>query len=122
MSYYDTCAFPKPKDKKKKLLYNGYKTKAERVCAYCNMPHAERHEIFPGSANRQISIREKFQIDVCPQHHKELQDNITEWGQRENKKLKKACQYKWEKKLIDAGTAPERTREAWIQMIGRSYL
>jgi len=122
MGYYEACAIPKPKDRKKKLLYNGYKDKKDRVCAYCKTPFAERHEIFSGSANRQISIREKFQIDVCPAHHKELQDNITDWAQSENRKLKKACQYKWEKKLIDAGTEPKSAREAWMILIGRNYL
>lgn len=122
MGYYETCAIPKPKSKKKKLLCNGYKNKAERFCRYCKKPFAERHEIFPGSANRQISIREKFQIDVCPEHHRELQDNITDWAQKENRKLKKACQYIWEKKLIDAGTAPTSAREAWMMLIGRNYL
>ena len=122
MGYYETCAIPKPKTKKKKLLYNGYKEKGERYCAYCGAPYAERHEIFPGTGNRQISIREKFQIDVCPSHHKELQDNITDWAQSENRKLKKACQYKWENKLIDAGTEPKSAREAWMMLIGRNYL
>ena len=122
MGYYDTCAFPKPKEKKKKLLCNGYKKKAERFCRYCKTPFAERHEIFSGSANRQISIREGFQIDVCNSHHRELQENITDWAQKENRKLKKACQLKWEKKLIDAGTDPKSVREAWMLLIGRNYL
>ena len=34
MSYYDNCAFPKPKTPKKKKECNGYKNKAERTCAY----------------------------------------------------------------------------------------
>ena len=53
MSYYDTCAFPKPQDKKKKKKVNGYKGKADRVCAYAGRPFAERHEIFCGRRLRQ---------------------------------------------------------------------
>lgn len=44
-SYYENCAFPKPKSKKKKLLHNGYKDKHERICWYTGRPGAERHEI-----------------------------------------------------------------------------
>ena len=121
MSYYDTCAFPKPKSKKKKLLCNGYKDKPNRVCIFCKAPYAQRHEVFSGK-NRQISIREGFQIDLCPEHHREIQDNITPWAQSMNKKLRAAFQTKWENKLIKAGTNPEQAREQWLLMIGRSYL
>lgn len=93
MSYYDTCAFPKPRDKKKKKKCNGYKHKADRICAYTGRPFAERHEIFCGR-NRQISIDNGFQIDVCPEIHA----------------------------LIDAGIAPDEARERWLRLIGRSYL
>lgn len=43
--YYESCAFPKPKTKKKKLLENGYKNKQDRICEITGMPGAERHEI-----------------------------------------------------------------------------
>jgi len=52
MGYYETCAVPKPKNNKKKKLYNGYKDKPIRFCAETGAPYAERHEIF-GGANRQ---------------------------------------------------------------------
>ena len=63
--YYETCAIPKPGNKKKKILYNGYKNKAERVCFFCKTPNAERHEVFPGN-NRQISIREGLRREDRP--------------------------------------------------------
>lgn len=47
-SYYENCAFPKPKSKKKKLLHNGYKDKHERICWYTGRSGAERHEIWGG--------------------------------------------------------------------------
>lgn len=121
MSYYDTCAFPKPQDKKKKKKVNGYKGKADRVCAYTGRPFAERHEIFCGR-NRQISIDNGFQIDVCPEIHAELQANITEWAQAENLRLRQKCQWEYENNLIATGVTPEQARELWLKLIGRSYL
>lgn len=121
MRYYDTCAFPKPQDKKKKKKCNGYKDKADRVCAYTGRPFAERHEIFCGR-NRQISIDNGFQIDVCPEIHAELQANITEWAQAENLRLRQKCQSEYEDTLIGSGIAPDEARKLWIRLIGRSYL
>lgn len=121
MSYYDTCAFPKPQDKKKKKKVNGYKGKADRVCAYTGRPFAERHEIFCGR-NRQISIDNGFQIDVCPEIHAELQANITEWAQAENLRLRQKCQWEYENNQIATGVTPEQARELWLKLIGRSYL
>lgn len=121
MGYYDTCAFPKPRNTKKKKKVNGYKDKADRFCAYTGRPYAERHEIFCGR-NRQISIDEGFQIDVCPEIHAELQANITEWAQKENLRLRQKCQTEYEDKLITTGITPEQAREAWLKLIGRSYL
>lgn len=121
MSYYDTCAFPKPQDKKKKKKVNGYKHKADRVCAYTGRPFAERHEIFCGR-NRQISIDNGFQIDVCPEIHAELQENITEWAQAENLRLRQKCQSEYEDTLIGSGITSDEARALWLKLIGRSYL
>lgn len=121
MGYYETCAFPKPQDKKKKKKCNGYKDKESRVCAYTGRPFAERHEIFCGR-NRQISIERGFQIDVCPEIHEELQANITEWAQAENLRLRQKCQWEYENDLISTGVTPEQARELWLKLIGRSYL
>ena len=121
MSYYDTCAFPKPQNKKKKKKCNGYKDKESRICAYTGRPFAERHEIFCGR-NRQISIDNGFQIDVCPEIHAELQANITEWAQAENLRLRQKCQSEYEGALISSGMTPDEAREDWLRLIGRSYL
>ena len=120
-SYYEKCAFPKPKSAKKKKKSNGWKEKANRFCAYCGKPYAERHEVFGGS-NRQISIDNKFQVDVCRAHHEELHSNSTEWAQAENERLKKHYQQQYESKLIDEGYTDEQARRAWMLLIGRNYL
>ncbi len=118
--YYSTCAFPKPKTKKKKPLYNGYKNKAERVCYYCGTPYAERHEVY-GGPNRQISIREGFQVDLCHECHEEMTANITERGKKRNAWWRKYYQNKYESRLIATGCTPENARKAWMAMIGRNY-
>lgn len=119
--YYDTCAFPKPKSKKKKLLYNGYKGKAERHCYICGTPYAERHEVFCGS-NRQNSIRYGYQVDVCPAHHKELQDNITDFAQEENWRLKEGFEWDFIISLEQDGLSREEALTAWMAEFGRNYI
>lgn len=120
--YYKNCPYPKPAPaKKKKLLYNGYKNKQQRRCHYTGRPSAERHEIF-GGPNRQISIREGFQVDLCPELHRELHANQTEWAKRENLYWKQKYQREYEKKLTDAGIAPDQARECWMSLIGKNFL
>ena len=120
-AYYETCAFPKPVSKKKKQLCNGYKDKASRTCAYTGQRGAERHELF-GGANRQTSIREGLQIDLSPEKHRELQDNITPWAQAENKRLKAQAQKNWMEQYMEAENATEQQAlRAWMLLIGRNY-
>lgn len=120
--YYQSCAFPKPAPaKKKKLLYNGYKEKAERKCWYTGRTGAERHEIW-GGPWRQTSIEMGFQVDVCPEIHKELQANATPWAIAENIKWRMYYQYIYEEKLISSGIKKEQARELWMALIGKNYL
>ena len=119
--YYHTCAFPKPGKPKKKKPQNGYKDKPNRYCWYCGRDYAERHEVF-GGPFREISIEMGFQVDVCPEHHRMLHQTGDEWGRIESKKWSMYYQRKWEQEQIDEGKDPEEVREAWIDMIGRSYL
>lgn len=120
--YYQNCAFPKPAPaKKKKLLYNGYKDKAERKCWYTGRAGAERHEIW-GGPWRQTSIDMGFQVDVCPEIHKELHANATPWAIAENIKWRMYYQYIYEEKLIASGIKKEQARELWLHLIGKNYL
>lgn len=101
-------------------LYNGWKHKPERVCLYCGRPYAERHEVFPGS-NRQNSIRHGFQIDLCPEHHRELQANCTEWAQKENLRWRQHFERKFIEEKMDAGESLQQAVRAWMALIGRNY-
>ena len=81
--YYRTCPFPKPVDKRKKKKVNGYKDKHKRRCYYCGTYGAERHEVY-GNSNRQISIDNGFQVDLCRDCHREMQENITTRAKERN--------------------------------------
>ena len=121
MSYYSECAFPKPKTPKRKKEYNGYKNKAERTCAYTGTGHAERHELF-GGPNRQTSTREGLQIDLSPEKHRQLQYNITDWAQSENKRLKAEAHTRWMNEYMETEDVNEEVAlRQWMIMIGRNY-
>jgi hypothetical protein len=114
---------PKPEKKRKaKPPCNGYKDKPNRVCFYEDHERgAERHEVFGGS-NRRNSIEDGFQVDVCMKHHKELQDNITDWAQKENKKWKVHFQKIFEGWKLEEGMTPLEARFAFKERYGKSHL
>lgn len=119
--YYQGCPFPKPaKRKKKRILHNGYKGKPQRRCHYTGRPGADRHEIWGGPL-RQTSIREGFQVDLCPELHREFHSH-TEWAKKEEMKWRQHFQAEYERKLIESGIKPEHAREIWMQLIGHNYL
>ena len=120
-SYYENCAFPKPKSKKKKLLHNGFKDKSQRICWYTGQPGAERHEIF-GGPNRQTSIEMGFQVDLCQELHARLHANADDWAKTENRKWRMYFQTIYEEELIASGETPEKARTSWMALIGRNYL
>ena len=121
-AYYKNCAFPKPQDKKPKKKANGYKDKPKRLCHYGGTPHAERHEVYPGTGRRQICIDNGFQVDLCPACHRAMHENRTPAAQAANKFWREKYQREYEAELIASGITPEQARELWIGLIGRSYL
>ena len=121
MPYYDSCAIPKPADKKKPKLANGYKSKENRTCHYCGTAGAERHEIY-GGANRKISIQHQFQVDLCQGCHLEIEANITDRAKERNEYWQKHFQSTYESKLIGALVPKKQARELWMLLIGWNYL
>jgi len=121
MGYYEECAFPKPKSVKKKKKVNGFKDKAKRKCIYCGQAAADRHEVFRGPY-RQNSIDHGFQIDLCREHHREIQDDITPWAKGENLRWRKHFQRKYEDELIGMGIDEKDARKLAVGLIGKNYL
>ena len=122
MSYYNTCTIPKPATAKKTKLANGFKSKPARICHYCGTAGAERHEVYGGNPNRQTSIKHGFQVDLCPDCHREMEANITDQAKERNEYWQKYYQNKYESKLIDTGVSRHQARELWMLLISRNYL
>ena len=38
-------------------------------CYFCNKPRQAIHEVYYGSANRKISIKNGFCVGLCHEHH-----------------------------------------------------
>lgn len=122
MTYYSECSIPKPATVKKTKLANGFKRKPARICHYCGTAGAERHEVYGGNPNRQTSIKHGFQVDLCPDCHREMEANITDQAKERNEYWQKYYQNKYESKLIDTGVSRHQARELWMLLIGRNYL
>lgn len=121
--YYEYAIRSILRAQKEKPKVNGYKNKAERVCFYTGKTSAERHEVFGGTANRKISVKYGFQIDLCPEKHKELQDNITPWAKIENEKWRRAYERAYIaflKKTKDLTF--KQAYDEWMLLIGRNYV
>lgn len=119
--YYQSCPYPKPKEKKPRKKQNGWKDKPERKCWYTGRPGAERHEVF-GGPNRQTSIDMGFQVDVCPEIHAKLHANTDDWARIENLKWRMYYQHAYEQRLMGMGMDRKEAREEWMALIGRNYL
>lgn len=121
MGYYETCAIPKPKNSKKKKLYNGYKDKPFRVCAETGVPYAERHEIF-GGANRQKSIRYGLQIDLSPEIHERVTNPRTDEDLALVQRYKEEGQMKFEALMRGEGMTDVQARKTFMFEFGKNYL
>lgn len=139
-TYYQRCALPKPREKKRRKKHNGWKDKPNRRCYYTGQPNAEKHELFYGNPLRQISIDHGFQVDLCQPIHALFHGRVDKekleklrvhgmfpeplaWAADELEKLRRQCQQEYElREQIELDLTPEQARDAWMQLIGRSYL
>lgn len=105
----------------KRKKYNGYKDKAERMCFYNETGGAERHEVFYGTGQRQISIEYGFQVDLSQEAHWEIH-NETEWGRKVDLMWKQAYQTVYMDCMEADGFDRDQALSAWMHLIGRNYL
>ena len=119
--YYETCAFPKPKDSKKKKPENGWKDMSNRVCAICGEYGAERHEIF-GGANRKNSMEDGLQMDLCQYHHRMwhggTSPEVIKWRRDARRKM----QQKFEEKMMECGMNEKQARACFRERYGFNLL
>lgn len=105
----------------KRKKYNGYKHKPERTCFYRGTTNAERHEVFYGTSQREISILYGFQVDLCSELHSEIHRE-TEWGKKEDMLWKQAYQTVYMDCMEADGFDRDQALSAWMHLIGRNYL
>ena len=81
-------------------------------CFFCGKSAECIHEVYFGTANRQISIQKGFCVGLCHKEH-----NLSEKSVHKDREmdliLKRVYQEEYEK---------THTREEFIKLIGRSYL
>lgn len=81
-------------------------------CFFCGRPAECIHEVYFGSANRQISIENGFCVGLCHKEHN-MSNNSVHYNRNMNLELKRVYQKEYEK---------DHTREEFIKLIGKSYL
>jgi hypothetical protein len=84
-----------------------------RECIVCGSAgQIEKHHVFGGTANRKISEKNGFVVDLCSYHHRDSREGV-----HFNKDLAILLKQKFQKVYEQ-----EHTREEFIKLIGRSYL
>ena len=81
-------------------------------CFFCGKPAECIHEVYFGTANRQISIKNGFCVGLCHKEHN-LSDKSVHRDRKMDLILKKKYQEEYEK---------THTREEFIKLIGKSFL
>ncbi len=81
-------------------------------CFFCGRPAECIHEVYFGSANRQISIENGFCVGLCHAHHNTTGTSV-HFNKEMDLELKRVYQKEYEK---------NHTREEFIKLIGKSYL
>ena len=119
--YYSTCAFPKPKDSRKKKPENGWKDKPKRVCEVCGEYGAERHEIF-GGPNRRNSMEDGLQMDLCQYHHRIWHEDTSREAAAWRKECRKKAQKKFEEKMMECGMNDTQARSCFLWRYGFNLL
>lgn len=119
--YYEVCAFPKPKDTKKKRPENGWKDKPNRVCEVCGEYGAERHEIF-GGPNRRNSIEDGLQMDLCQYHHRLWHEDTSKKVSRWRDKCRQKAQRKYEQSMMENGYDDQQARMSFMRRYGFNLL
>ena len=82
-------------------------------CCICGRPFAHTHEVFYGTANREVSRSAGFQVRLCEEHHQGTSGVHGRDGHALDMELKCEMQAKYE---------VSHSRQEFISLIGRSYI
>lgn len=81
-------------------------------CYFCGRPAECIHEVYFGTANRQISIKNGFCVGLCHREHN-LSNKSVHKDREMDLRLKRVYQKEYER---------SHTRDDFINLIGKSYL
>ena len=85
------------------------------LCAVCEKPYAATHEVYFGTANRQISIAYGFQEKLCYKHHNDPSNKVS--NPHFNIEVDDALKQKFQRIFEET-----HTREEFMKLIGRNYI
>lgn len=81
-------------------------------CIICGSPYVEHHHVFFGTANRKVSNKYGYVVELCHYHHNEPPMGV-HFNKEFDLMLKQQCQRDFEK---------NHTRAQFIKEFGRSWL
>lgn len=81
-------------------------------CYFCRKSAQCIHEVYFGTANRKVSIKNGFCVGLCNYHHNSS-NNSVHYNREMDLELKKLYQKEYEK---------NHTKEEFIKLIGKNYL
>lgn len=81
-------------------------------CIICGSPYVEHHHVFFGTANRKVSDKYGYIVELCHYHHNEPPMGV-HFNKEFDLMLKQQCQRDFEK---------NHTRAQFIKEFGRSWL
>lgn len=81
-------------------------------CFFCDKPTEHIHEVYFGTANRQISIKNGFCVGLCNEHH-----NMSKNSVHQNRAMDLELKMRYQEKYEET-----HTRDDFRKLIGKSYL
>lgn len=112
---------PKPGKTRGRKAKNNPVPTDNALCAMCGQYSiCDTHEIY-GGINRQISIKNKYQVKICRKCHIQVTNNDASTLRRQAL-WKRFAQKDQEREWVRNGMTPEEARAEWMKVIGRNYL
>jgi len=112
---------PKPTYKKKPKAKNNPVPTEEHICVLCcKVCLCETHEVYNGNPNRQISIKNGYQVKLCKTCHIDVTENreyTLEWQELWKNLYQQMQESAWKTQ----GISCSESRDMWLALIGKNY-